>query len=260
MEVEKAEVGPSDGDAPPPEAERPRKKKTVSLRKGVVRKKASTIAEEKAQRAKEREEEARRKEIQEQQQTPSPEQLTVRKGLQVVFDPSLGENQSGRGQGSGPTTTAPPDDPGGGLDRKDKFPRGRSEEERGEDYKKRRMGALSQMVTKGKGGKRSITQMRADEEMKSYGVMIGKVNYTPVGRKKVHLGPSEKTKITEAKEGKRYVNVQGSVTGAELAKKLKVKFKDFAAKAMDMNLLIKSGDHLGLYSRGAVGRALRLSG
>ena len=108
------------------------------------------------------------------------------------------------------------------------------------------MGALSQVVAKGRGGKRDLTQLRADEEMKSYGVIIGKVNYTPVGRKKVFLGASAQTELTEVKEEKRYVNIQGNTTGAELAKKLKVKFKDFAAKALELNLLIKSSDYLGV--------------
>ncbi|MCY4644301.1 MAG: translation initiation factor IF-2 [Bacteriovoracales bacterium] len=203
----------------------------------VVRKKASTLAMEKAQKAKEKEEEEirRAKELEEGQGAETSEGIgTQQKGLKVVFDPTLGEDGSKKTM---PDPLAPPSpyDPSGKSDRHgDK-----------EDQSKKRMGALSQMMAKGRGGKRDLTQLRADEEMKSYGVMIGKVNYTPVGRKKVYLGPSEKTQLTEVKEEKRYVSIQGAATGAELAKKLKVKFKEFATKAMELNLLMKSTDYLG---------------
>ena len=214
----------------------------------VVRKKASEIAEEKAQKAKERKEEARKKESQESQ--PFQER-PIQRGFQVVFDPTLGESQKAKSQESetklspsparSPEASSPPA-------KQDKPHRsGNSgEEEGGGDQSKKRMGALSQMMAKGKGVRRDLTQLRADEEMKSYGVIIGKVNYTPVGRKKVHLGPSEKTMQLETKEEKRYINVQGVVTGAELAKKLKIKFKEFAVKVLKLNLLIKSSDYLGV--------------
>ena len=207
----------------------------------VVRKKASTIAEEKAEKAKKREAESKQKE--------SP----ARSGLQVVFDP--GSSASEQVQVKEQATRPSPDEPSQprqALDISKTFgknrtlPEGQSTKESSEDHSKKRMGVLSQMIAKGKGIKRDLTQLRADEEMKSYGLSIGKVNYIPVRRKKTYLGPSDKTLLTEAKEDKRYVNVRGAITGVELAKKLKVKFKDFIGQALESNLLIKPNDYMGV--------------
>ena len=211
----------------------------------VLRKKASKIAEEKAQKAKQREEETRQKESEQASSTEQNAEGPVKKGLQVVFDPTLGgEDQRSKSQEVEQSLASPISGPPNEI-KGDKFSRGPGGQEK-EDQSKRRMGALSQMMARGKGVRRDLTQLRADEEMKSYGVIIGKVSYTPVGRKNVHLGPAEKTQLTEAREEKRFVNVDASIKGAELARKLKVKFKDFAGKALEFNLLLKSNDDLGV--------------
>ena len=201
----------------------------------VLRKKAATIAEEKAQKAKEREEQLKKEE-------PLP-----RTGLKVVFDPTTSGGQDSTSKvskGEPSPLNSPPK-----ISVKTQRPfEGRSlnDDEDKKDHSKKRMGVLSQMVANSKGMRRDLTQLRADEEMKSYGLgPISKVNYIPMGRKKVYLGPSDKTLLTETKEDKRYVNISGAIQGVELAKRLKVKFKDFSVRALDFNFLIRSDDYLG---------------
>ena len=207
----------------------------------VLRKKASVIAEEKAQKAKEREEQVKK-----QESTSSP-------GLQVVFDPTISGGQDKSSSSSRPSLPASSSAKATVKSRKPIEDRPPNEGK--EDHSKKRMKVLSQMMANSKGVRRDLTQLRADEELKSYGTgPIGKVNYVPVGRKKVYLGPSDKTSLTETKGDKRYVSMSGAIKGIELAKKLKVKFKDFAAKAMDFNLLMRSDDYLG------VGLAAELAG
>ena len=116
---------------------------------------------------------------------------------------------------------------------------------------KGRMGALASMMS----GKKSninraqtLTQDRADSEMKSYAVGggAGRPLYTQVKRKKNYTGPSKSTEITEVKEAKRIVKIHGFASSDHLAKKLKVKLKDMIDKCLELNLLIKSGDYIGM--------------
>ena len=118
------------------------------------------------------------------------------------------------------------------------------------DVSKGRMGALASMMS----GKKStinkaqaLIQDRADTELKSYSSGgVGRPLYTQVKRKRTYSGPSNKTEITEAKDSKRVVKFNGFATSDHLAKKLKVKLKDMIDACLDMNLLIKSGDFVGL--------------
>ena len=115
---------------------------------------------------------------------------------------------------------------------------------------KKKVGSLAALMSgKVKAPKlRDISQMRADEELKSYQALsgLGRPIYTPVGKKKVYVGPSQKTKITATKESKRCVDIYDFTTVENLAKKLKVKFKDLRDKVLDINLLVKIDDVLGL--------------
>ena len=234
-------------DAPPP-PDSPGKSETLQqttaspkpLGEGprVVRKKASKIAEEKAQRAqqaKEREEkEAKKVELAAESQS---------KGLQVVFDPSKKTEPTAEETRAREAISPQLLETKGAPHAVESV---KNAEREGGDSKKR-MGVLSQMMAKGRQGKRDLIKLRADEEIKSYGLgNVGKINYAPVKRKKVYLGLTAKTAVTEVKEEKRYVNVEGIITGAELAKKIKVKFKDFAGRMLERNLLIKSQDYLGI--------------
>lgn len=115
---------------------------------------------------------------------------------------------------------------------------------------KKRLGGLASMMSGKKGSTKSqvLNQVRADTELKSYAALsgTGRPIYTQVKRKKSYSGPTKDTEITEVKESKRVVKLHGGVTAVELAKKLKVKFKEMVDACLDLNLLIKQEDYLGL--------------
>ncbi|MEX1099345.1 MAG: translation initiation factor IF-2 [Bacteriovoracaceae bacterium] len=113
---------------------------------------------------------------------------------------------------------------------------------------KKRMGDLAAMVSKkGAAAKtKDITNIRAEEEMKLATNIIGRQIYTPVRRKKVFTGDTKQTEVTEVKQSKRVVTVHGAVTALELSNKLSVKFETLQNDALQMNLLLKEEDYLGV--------------
>jgi len=113
---------------------------------------------------------------------------------------------------------------------------------------KKRMGDLvSNLGKKGVAtGKKDLTVIRADEELKFASQLVGKTIYTPAKKKKVYTGPTQRTLITEVKESKRFIEVHGVVTAEELANKLSVKFESFLNKLLDLNLLVKPEDYIGV--------------
>ena len=113
---------------------------------------------------------------------------------------------------------------------------------------KKRMGDLAAAVSKkGVAGKtKDITSLRAEEEMKLATNIIGRQVYTPVRRKKVFTGATKQTEITEVKQAKRVVNIHGAVTALDLSNKLAVKFEKMRDKALELNLLMKEDDYLGV--------------
>ncbi|WP_417335191.1 translation initiation factor IF-2 [Halobacteriovorax marinus] len=127
---------------------------------------------------------------------------------------------------------------------------GSSETSDDKKVSKGRMGALASMMSGKKNVNKSqaLTQERADTELKSYalGGTIGRPVYSTVKRKKTYSGPTKDTEITEVKESKRVVKLHDGATSDQLAKKLKVKLKDMIDKCLDINLLIKSGDFIGI--------------
>ncbi len=131
------------------------------------------------------------------------------------------------------TSSAPTSDAAGGDDK---------------GASKKRMGDLAAIVSKkGTVNKaKDITQLRVTEEMKLASSVMGRVIYTPVGRKKIFMGEKKKTEITEVKDAKRVIAVYGSVTGAELAQKLSQKFKSVQNMCLKLNLLIKAEDFIGV--------------
>lgn len=115
-----------------------------------------------------------------------------------------------------------------------------------EDRDKKRMGDLAAAVgKKGVVGKRDLTVIRADEELKYATALVGKAIYTPAKKKKVYTGPTQKTLITEVKESKRFITINGIVTAEDLAQKLSVKFDSFANRLLEINLLVKPDDYIG---------------
>jgi len=114
---------------------------------------------------------------------------------------------------------------------------------------KKRMGDLAAIVSKkGVSTKaKDMTQIRADEEMKLASSILGKIVYTPAGKKKIFMGEKKKTKITEVKDSKRVISIYGVVTASELAQKLSQKFDAFQNKCLSLNLLVKKEDYIGVY-------------
>lgn len=117
-----------------------------------------------------------------------------------------------------------------------------------DERSKKRMGDLAAMVSKKAvaGKVKDLTMLRADEEMKFAAALVGRTIYTPAKRKKVFSGPTQNTIITEVKESKRVIHVHGGCTADELALKLSVRFEALANKAMNINVLLREDDYLGL--------------
>ena len=116
-----------------------------------------------------------------------------------------------------------------------------------EEKDKKRMGDLAAaMGKKAGGGKKDITMLRAEEELKFASGLVGKTIYTPAKKKKIYSGPTQRTVITEVKESKRVVTINGVTTAEELAHKLSQKFDVFANKMLEINLLVRPEDYIGL--------------
>jgi translation initiation factor IF-2 len=123
-----------------------------------------------------------------------------------------------------------------------------------EERDKKRMGGLAAaMGAKAAGaGKKDITMLRAEEELKFASGLVGKTIYTPAKKKKVYTGPTQRTLITEVKESKRFISVHGVTTADELAQKLSVKFESFANKLLEINLLVRPEDYIGVKLAGVI--------
>ena len=129
------------------------------------------------------------------------------------------------------------------------------EEELTDDEKdKKRMGDLAAIVGK-KGvasGKKDITMLRAEEELKFASQLVGKTIYTPAKKKKMYSGPTQRTVLTEVKESKRVIEIHGITTAAELAQKLSQKFEAFTNKLLEINLLVRPEDYIGVKLAGEI--------
>lgn len=125
-----------------------------------------------------------------------------------------------------------------------------TDEDRKKEAGKKRMGDLAAAVAKKGGGVASkakdLTTIRAEEELKLASTIVGSTIYTPVKRKKIYTGDTKQTEITEVKDSKRVVNIHDAVTASDLAGKLSQKFESLANKALELNLLLKQDDWLGL--------------
>ena len=114
-----------------------------------------------------------------------------------------------------------------------------------------RLGGLASMMS----GKKPVTSKsellnttRADSELKSYAALSGSGMpiYVQPKRKRVYNGPSKKTEVTEVKDAKRVIYLHDGGKLVDVAKKLSVKFKELADKCLDLNLLIKPDDYVGI--------------
>jgi translation initiation factor IF-2 len=116
---------------------------------------------------------------------------------------------------------------------------------------KKRMGGLASLMSGKKPAvsrSQTLTEQRAESELKNYAALssLGRPIYTQVKKKRVYSGPSKETEITEVKDSKRVIQLHHGGTIKDVAKKLKVKVKELADKALDLNLLIKSDDYVGI--------------
>lgn len=132
-----------------------------------------------------------------------------------------------------------------------------SEDDKKVTDSKKRLGGLATMMS----GKKTATSksatlnmVRAENELKSYAALSGSGRpiYTQVKRKRIYSGPSKGTELTEVKESKRVVKLHNGATGVELAKKLKVKLKEMIDKCLDINLLVKGDDYIGMTLAGEI--------
>src|SRR5690606_12116190 len=123
-----------------------------------------------------------------------------------------------------------------------------------EEKDKKRMGDLAAAMGKKSvaASKKDITVNRADEEMKYASALVGKAIYTPAKRKKIYTGPTQRTVITEVKEAKRFITVHGGSTAEELAQKLSVRFDQFANRLLEINLLVRPDDYIGVKLAGEI--------
>ncbi len=116
-----------------------------------------------------------------------------------------------------------------------------------EEKDKKRMGDLAAAMGKKAGaGKKDITVIRADEELKYASALVGKTIYTPAKKKKMYSGPTQRTLITEVKDSKRIVTINGATTAEDLAHKLSQKFDAFLNKMLEINLLVRPDDMIGV--------------
>lgn len=117
-----------------------------------------------------------------------------------------------------------------------------------EETKKRVGGLAAMMSGKHKVAKsREIVELRAEEELKSYALnILGRPIYTTVGKKKSYVGPASKTILTETKESKRVVELHKGGTLKEIAGKLSIKFSELANKLLELNLLVRESDYVGI--------------
>ncbi|EQC49430.1 translation initiation factor IF-2 [Bacteriovorax sp. BSW11_IV] len=130
---------------------------------------------------------------------------------------------------------------------------GEEDDEKKREASKKRLGGLATMVSGKKVGapvsrSQVLVQTKADEELKSYTALgvAGRPLYSTVKKKKMYSGPSKNTLITEVKESKRIVKLHKGADVEQLAKKLSVKLKDMIDACLDLNLLIKAGDYVGM--------------
>ena len=123
-----------------------------------------------------------------------------------------------------------------------------------EEKDKKRMGDLAAAMGKKAGtGKKDLTVIRADEELKFASQLVGKTIYTPAKKKKLYSGPTQRTVITEVKDSKRVVTINGATTAEDLAHKLSQKFDAFANKMLEINLLVRADDYIGIKLANVIG-------
>lgn len=125
------------------------------------------------------------------------------------------------------------------------------DEKKKADGSKKRLGGLATLMSGKKvvaSKSQLLNQTKADDELKSYAALSGSGRplYTTVKKKRTYMGPTKDVEITERKDAKRVVKLEKGCDVETLARKLSIKLKDMIDKVLDLNLLIKSGDYIGI--------------
>ncbi len=199
-------------------------KKVVKKKKKVIKKTAAEKAEEKAAKAREKEE-STKDVFKEKMHSFTPVYVPEK-----TEETNTTTQKSEKPQYNDPSVVSANSD----LDKK-------------KTTDKKRMGDLAAIVSKkGTGKAKDMTMIRAEEEMKLASTVVGRSIYTPIKKKKIYVGETKETEITEVKESKRVVHIYNCVKADELAQKLSQKFKSFKNKCLELNLLVKEDDQIGL--------------
>ena len=125
--------------------------------------------------------------------------------------------------------------------------------------KKKRLSGLATMISKKKmissSRSETLAQQRSENELKSYSSLsgIGMPLYTQIKRKKIYVGPTKNTELTEVKASKKLIKLHKGATAVDIAKKIKVKFKDLADRCLDLDLLVGPDDFLGMKLASSIG-------
>ncbi len=148
------------------------------------------------------------------------------------------------------------------VERVDNYEYGNKKEKQTEDTdydqdekkSKKRLKNLANVVGHSLSRSKILQQTRADNELKSYAVLsgIGKPIYTTIHKKRDYSGPAKETEITKAKESKRIIKIEGSIDIVTLSRQLGVKKNVLINDCLDLNLLVKDSDILGMQLAGEI--------
>lgn len=124
----------------------------------------------------------------------------------------------------------------------------------GKESKKRLSGLASMLNRRAVNRSQMLQETRADAELKAYTNLSGvsRPIYTTVKRKKQHSGPSRETEITSVREAKRVIKLHDYILAVDLARKLKIKFRELMNRCLEINLLLKQDDCLGVQLAGEI--------
>jgi translation initiation factor IF-2 len=120
-----------------------------------------------------------------------------------------------------------------------------------DENSKKRLGGLASMMSKKKGSiskSQALNMSRSESELKNYSALsgTGRPIYTSIKKKRAYSGPSKGTEITEVKDSKRVIKLHGGGTIQDISRKLKVRQKDLVDQCLDLNLLVKGEDFIGM--------------
>lgn len=116
---------------------------------------------------------------------------------------------------------------------------------------KKRLGGLASMMSKKRAPiskSQALNMSRSESELKNYSALsgTGRPIYTSIKKKRAYAGPSKGTEITEVKDAKRVIKLHDGGTVQDIARKLKVRLKDLIDQCLDLNLLLKGEDYIGM--------------